>query len=256
VPAVPRRANEAMLRSMYDASVNATRVRGSRAEPIFTAGSMKTFARLTGGQASLYRYANQAFDRIDAATRATYLIGYYPANPNWNGRFRRVQVRVNRPGLSVQHRFGYYGRAQLVPFNKREFMTYARIAAAASSPQGVRDIAVTMKASLVQSGAGMQVAVEGAIDVSKLTLVADGGIRKGSLDVAIFCGGRDEELVGERRQKIELTLTEENYQKALKSGFAYAARVPVTSMPRHVKIVVYDHAADLVGTASATFARR
>ena len=256
VPAVPRRANEAMLRSMYDAAVNATRVRGSNAEPIFTAGSMKTFARLTGGQASLYRYADQAFDRIDAATRSTYLIGYYPANPNWNGRFRRVQVRVNRPGLTVQHRFGYYGRAQLVPFNKREFMTYARIAAAASSPQGVRDIEVTMKASLVQSGAGMHVAVEGAIDVSKLTLVAEGGTRKGSLDVAIFCGGRDEELVGERRQKIELTLTEENYQKALKSGFAYAARVPVTSMPRHVKIVVYDHAADLVGTASATFARR
>ncbi|HEX6322365.1 MAG TPA: VWA domain-containing protein [Vicinamibacterales bacterium] len=256
VPAVPRRANEAMLRSLYDASVNATRVRGSRAEPVFTAGSMKTFARLTGGQASLYRYASQAFDRIDAATRATYLIGYYPANPDWNGRFRRVQVRVNRPGVTVQHRFGYYGRAQLVPFNKREFMTYARIAAAGAAPQGVHDIEVTMKASLVQSGAGMQVAVEGSIDVSKLTLVSHGGTRKGSLDVAIFCGGRDEELVGERRQKIELTLTEENYRKALETGFVYAARVPVTSMPRHVKIVVYDHAADLVGTASATFARR
>lgn len=256
VPAVPRRANEAMLRSMYDASVNATRVRGSSAEPIFTAGSMKTFARLTGGQASLYRYADQAFDRIDAATRSTYLIGYYPANPNWNGRFRRVQVRVNRPGLTVQHRFGYYGRAQLVPFNKREFMTYARIAAAASSPQGVHDIEVTMKASLVQSGAGTHVAVEGTVDVSKLTLVAEGGTRKGSLDVAIFCGGRDEELVGERRQTIELTLSEESYQKALESGVLYSARVPVTSMPRHVKIVVYDHAADLIGTASATFARR
>jgi hypothetical protein len=102
----------------------------------------------------------------------------------------------------------------------------------------------------------MQVAVEGTIDVSKLTLVSEGGTHTGSLDVAIFCGGRDEELVGERRQKIEVTLTEANYQKARETGFVYSARVPVTSMPRHVKIVVYDHAADLIGTASATFARR
>lgn len=47
-----------------------------------------------------------------------------------------------------------------------------------------------------------------------------------------------------------------NHGTTFESGFVFAARVPVTSMPRHVKIVVYDHAADSIGTASATFARR
>ena len=257
VPAPPPGANQAMLRSVYDAALTATQVRGTRAEPIFTAGTMKTFARLTGGQASLYRYADQAFDRIDAATRATYLVGYYPANANWNGNFRRVRVLVNRPGVTVQHRFGYYGRAQLVPFNKREFMTYARIASAGAHTMPVRDIDVTLKASIVQSpSTGMQVAVEGTIDLSKVALTAGGGMWTGVLDVAIFCGSRDEELVGERWQKLDLKLTEETYRKALKTGLTYAARVPVTTIPRHVKVVVYDHAADLIGTASATFAHR
>lgn len=257
VPAVPARANDAMMRSMYDAAVSATRVRGSRAEPIFTAGSMKTFARLTGGQASLYNWADKAFSRIDAATRAAYLIGYYPANADWNGKFRRVQVRVNRPGVTVQHRFGYYGRAQLVPFNKREFTSYARIAAAGAHPQAVRDIEVELKASLVQArSTGLQVAVEGVIDVSKLALTVKDGQRVGSLEVAIFCANRDEDLVGERRYTLEIALSEERYKAALEDGLHYAARVPVTSRPRHVKIVVYDHAADLVGTASGSFPAR
>jgi len=257
VPAPPPRANQAMLRSVYDAAVSATQVRGSRAEPLFTAGTMRTFARLTGGQASLYRYASEAFRRIDAATRSTYLLGYYPANANWNGGFRRVQVRVNRPGVTVQHRFGYYGRAQLVPYNKREFMTYARIASAATHTRAVRDIEVTIDASVVQSpAAGVEVAVEGTIDVAKLSLPDLDGRRIGMLDIAIFCGGPNEELVGERWDKVDLKLTEDTYRKALSSGFTYSARIPVTSMPRHVKVVVYDHAADLVGTASATFDRK
>lgn len=257
MPAPPPRANQAMLRSVYDAAVSATQVRGSRAEPMFTAGTMKTFAQLTGGQASLYRYASEAFRRIDAATRSTYRLGYYPTNANWSGGFRRVQVRVNRPGVSVQHRSGYYARAQLVPYNKREFMTYARIASAATHSRAVKDIDVTLEARVVQSpAAGLQVVVEGRIDVSKLTLVEQDGRRIGMLDIAIFCGGGGEELVGERWDKVDLRLTAETYEKALKSGFTYSARVPVKAMPRHVKVVVYDHAADLVGTASATFARR
>lgn len=257
MPAPPPRANQAMLRSVYDAAVSATQVRGSRAEPIFTAGTMRTFARLTGGQASLYRYASDAFRRIDAATRSTYLLGYYPTNANFNGGFRRVQVRVNRPGVTVQHRFGYYGRAQLVPYNKREFMTYARIASAATHTRAVRDIEITLDARVAQSPTeGLHVAVDGRIDVSKLSLTAQDGRRVGMLDIAIFCGGPNEELVGERWEKVDLKLSEETYQKALSSGFTFSARVPVKSMPRHVKIVVYDHAADLVGTASATFERR
>lgn len=257
VAAPPPRANQAMLRSVYDASVTATQVRGSSAEPVFTAGTMKTFAQLTGGQYSLYRYADDAFRRIDAATRASYLIGYYPSNPNWNGRFRRVRVRVNRPGVTVQHRFGYYGRAQLVPFNKREFMTYARIAAAGAHPRPVKDFAVTLDAKVVSSPSdGLQVAVEGTIEISKLSLPLAGGRRTGNLDIAIFCGSATEDIVGERWDKVDLKLTEESYQKALKSGFTYSARVPVKALPRHVKVVVYDHAADLIGTASATFKER
>ncbi len=33
-------------------------------------------------------------DRIDDVTRATYLLGYYPTNANWDGTYRKVEVKV------------------------------------------------------------------------------------------------------------------------------------------------------------------
>jgi VWFA-related protein len=50
----------------------------------------------------------QGFDRIESDLRNYYLIGYTPTNDKYDGRFRTIDVRVKRPGVTVAARKGYF----------------------------------------------------------------------------------------------------------------------------------------------------
>jgi hypothetical protein len=51
----------------------------------------------------------QGFDRIESDLRNYYLVGYTPSNDAYDGRFRTIEVRVKRPGVTVAARKGYFG---------------------------------------------------------------------------------------------------------------------------------------------------
>jgi VWFA-related protein len=46
--------------------------------------------------------------RINEDMRGYYLVTYSPKNQDYNGRFRQISVKLNRPNLEVQTRKGYY----------------------------------------------------------------------------------------------------------------------------------------------------
>jgi hypothetical protein len=77
------------------------------------------------------------------------------------------------------------------------------------------------------------------------------GRRLAALDVKVYCGDVREKPIGELSNALNLNLTEETYRRYLREGVPYAARVPVTGRVRWVKVVVYDKAADLVGSMVA-----
>ena len=52
-----------------------------------------------------------AFDEIERELRTQYLASYTPANTNWNGGYRKLNVVCKGDGLKVQARKGYYAIA-------------------------------------------------------------------------------------------------------------------------------------------------
>jgi hypothetical protein len=213
--------------------------------------TLKTIAELTGGQWAQNAYAASALDRIDESTRFEYLLGYYPANATWDGRYRRIAVTVpSRPDLVVLYRHGYQARQQFVPTDRRQFTTYLRIATAGGYSGIVADIKVTLTASLVrQSADKAEVVVQATIDAARLAFSDVDGRHVGALDIAIFCGDSRQDVVGDAWQHIDLNLKDETYARVQREGVAHTAHIPVRAQPRYVKIVVYDYSADLVGTA-------
>jgi VWFA-related protein len=70
---------------------------------------MKTVADNTGGRAVIETDAIEpAIDRIFSEDDAYYLVGYETSNPSADGKFRKVEVTVDRPEVSVRTRSGYW----------------------------------------------------------------------------------------------------------------------------------------------------
>lgn len=70
---------------------------------------MRVMAEQTGGRAVINTDAvDAAIDQILEEDRVYYLVGYESARGAPDGRFRTVEVAVNRPGVSVRSRSGYW----------------------------------------------------------------------------------------------------------------------------------------------------
>ncbi len=220
----------------------------------FAMGTLKTVSELTGGLSSIYKYADPALGRIDDTTMSGYLLGYYPSNAKWDGSYRKIVVKVARPGVTALFRHGYYGRAVLVPFDREAFLSYSRIASAVAYDGDVHDLEVSLKASFVkgEGGAKPGMSVEVRIDLARVKFEEVGDRRVAVLDIAVFCSDAEDDLVGDLWRKMDLNLTEDTYRRLMKDGVTYTALVPVKSRPSHVKVVVYDRGADLVGTKAVT----
>jgi hypothetical protein len=70
---------------------------------------LQTIADNTGGHA--FVNTNEFDSRVDQILRETgsfYLLGYRSSRPDADGRFRRIEVSVSRPGVTVRTRRGYY----------------------------------------------------------------------------------------------------------------------------------------------------
>jgi hypothetical protein len=213
---------------------------------------MKNLAAETGGTASMTRYPHEALKAVDDATRFEYLLGYYPATSNRDGKFRDVTVRVNRPDVRVIVRGGYYDEDVVVPGDRAAFLAHQRLASAGANRDLVKDIAVSLKISQAKSAdkkVQEDVLVGIRIDPARLVLDLQNGRRVGTLEFRVYCGDGKEKLVGQLHGTMTLNLTVGSYQRYTREGIPYTARVPVTAAPKTVKVVVYDPASDLTGSA-------
>ena len=72
---------------------------------------LQQLVEVSGGRlfpARSIRALDPVYGQVAEELRSVYTIGYYPKNQNFEGSWRSVQVRVNRPNARVRTRPGYY----------------------------------------------------------------------------------------------------------------------------------------------------
>jgi VWFA-related protein len=83
--------------------------------------TLVTIANDTGGKAFLdSNDFSKAYAKVQADSETYYVLGYRSSNPNQDGHFRRIQVKLNRPGVKLEYRLGYYGPRDFRHFTKED----------------------------------------------------------------------------------------------------------------------------------------
>jgi VWFA-related protein len=212
------------------------------------AEDLRAMSEQTGGQATAFGYASTALDRIDRSTRFQYLLGYYPANATSDGKFRKLSVTVKRPGVTVLYRHGFYATEELVPLDRRQFVTSSRVYEAGRYARPIEDIKLTLKQPKV---AERQVVLELHVDLSRATFTPVNDRHLAKLNLAVFFGDAKQALVGETWRTLDLNANEPNRDRLRREGTPVTVTIPLPPGARDVKVVVYDYDSDLLGTATA-----
>ncbi len=74
---------------------------------------MRQLAEASGGKlfpALSIRDLEPVFPQVGRELRSVYGVAYYPQNQSFDGVWRALQVKVNRPGVTVRARTGYFAR--------------------------------------------------------------------------------------------------------------------------------------------------
>src|SRR2546421_5730011 len=73
-------------------------------------GGLRQLAFDTGGTSiSSTNDPGPRLRQVNEDLHSYYLLSYTPRNPDYDGRFRQINLRVTRAGMNVQARKGYYG---------------------------------------------------------------------------------------------------------------------------------------------------
>ena len=97
------------VRNGMTGSAQAAEISNASVSAMNSHSTMNSVAEQTGGKAfyntnDLNRAIRDSME--DGSTY--YTLGYYPENKNWDGRFRRISVKVNRPGVKLHYRQGFF----------------------------------------------------------------------------------------------------------------------------------------------------
>lgn len=206
-------------------------------------------SELTGGYYTSVEMAAKAVAKIDQATRFSYLLGYAPVSQTLDGRYRDVEVKVNRGDVTVRYNHGYFASAEPPPLELKELVIKSRVEAALSYDSNAKDIPLTVKATLLpRLGVRGQVNVEVIVGAAPLGLTLKDGIRTGQIELQIYCGDAREQIVCDFGERLDLSAGDALYDDWLKNGIRRLARVPLFEDPKYLKVVVYDYGSDRVGS--------
>jgi len=237
--------------------------------------AMAQLARSTGGEA--FDDTNGLKEAIEKAVsdgNSYYTFAYTPPNQKLDGSYRTVAVKVDRPGLQLAYRTGYFAENPNVDAHRLNAPPPSALQAAltSGSPNATQirfDVQVAPEdapVGTVTAGAKpdpslmkppyrrydlhYQVAIG-----DTLFATASDGARHGSLNFAVLVYSPEGALVNETANKVNLDWPQARYAEMVQRGLRVGQTVEAPAKGDYfLRIVVYDPKGDRVGATEVPLA--
>lgn len=193
-----------------------------------------------------------AIRKVIDDSSATYLIGYYPDHNKWDGEFREIKVKVNRPGVEVLNRKGYFAVEDNVSSSERETQ---KLADAIHGPLQSNDLGFDVLADGVEVDGARQLKVKVYLDANQLRFQQKGGGWADSLSEVWAEFDAEAKQVGEISKSIDLSGSEDEHKNLLQDGFSYSKTLALAKGAIEVRLILRDDGNGAIGSVIISLAQ-
>lgn len=219
------------------------------ADPLFEdeiQHAMGALARWTGGRAYYNRDLETGIRRALDDAEYGYELTYYPDHGRWDGDWHKIEVKVNRPDVTVLARGGYYAfpEPRLLPPKARKQL----LEEIAASPLEDTEIPATVKLNPPAGPAASSVEARVYLSAQNLFTSHSADEWDSDFEVLFFQLDPKNKILDVTTQSIALNFTQEKYSEALKRGIKTLENLHLKPGAVVLYVIVHDKMTDAVGS--------
>ena len=210
--------------------------------------TMQEIAARTGGRA--FMNSGDIAGAIRSAiadTDVSYTLVYSPSHKEWNGEFREIKVKVNRPDVEIRYRQGYYALPQ-DPSDEQS--RKVALSAAASSPLLSTGLGIT--GNVVPPGPEADrtsAKINLLLDVKDVDFSPDEmNAWIADVDVLVVVRDSQNKTLSSALHTFHLSLEQDRYDFSQKAGFTIPMKVETPPKSALVRVVVRDIPTGVLGS--------
>jgi VWFA-related protein len=210
---------------------------------------MATLSSDTGGKA--FFDSNDfapAFAQVQRDTSAYYAIGFHSANPARDGKYRKLTIKINRPGIKLEYRPGYYAPSDFQHSGKED--RERDLEEQLSSDLPATDMAVYLDALYFRLDENrFYVPVSLIVPGSQIPFVKGGDKDKATLDIIGVVIDEVKRPIGRARETVKLNLDQS--LGARQKNIQYNTSFNLPPGKYHLKFVVRENQTGRMGSFEA-----
>lgn len=215
-----------------------------------TQGVMDALADSTGGRA-FYNTNDlpHAIRRALDDSEVSYTLGFYPSSIKWDGQFHEIKVRVDRPGLQLRYRRGYYASLAAPEETARDDQGHAALDSAMRSPLDASALGLRVGIDKLPDGKRAKLRI--SVDAHDVTFQTEkNGVEAVNLDVLLVEFGADGKVKSNALRTVHLGVPEKAFAQVLRNGLELASWLDINPGASQLRLIARDTASGNLGSVS------